>query len=291
MARSLFPGGASVGLLLLTNLLAAHWLRLERSRRKAGMWLAHLGLILLFAGEFAAAAFRTESRLALQEGRPKNYSEETHRAELVLMDAADPARDKVYAVPRELFNRPGDVRDARMPVALRVLRVEASPADGDGGAGRVVADVEALDAGRSLGVWRLLDGSGTSREFTSAGRVCRLAVRPARRYFPYTLTLEKFRRDVYPGTDIPKNFSSRVRLSDPDKGPDRGVLISMNSPLRYGGRTFYQSGFGMNDTLSVFQVVENPSRRLPYVSCVMVAVGLLIHFLSRLRRGPRRAGA
>ena len=34
----------------------------------------------------------------------------------------------------------------------------------------------------------------------------------------------------------------------------------------------------------VLQVVENPGWLLPYLSCVLVAAGLLLHFAMRLRR-------
>ncbi len=51
----------------------------------------------------------------------------------------------------------------------------------------------------------------------------------------FALTLLDFTHDRYAGTDIPKNFSSRVRLVDPERGENREVLISMNDPLRYRG--------------------------------------------------------
>ena len=53
---------------------------------------------------------------------------------------------------------------------------------------------------------------------------------------PFSLQLLKFHHDIYPGTDIPKNFSSRVRLQSLDTGENREVLIYMNNPLRYAGR-------------------------------------------------------
>ena len=62
----------------------------------------------------------------------------------------------------------------------------------------------------------------------------------------------------------------------------------MNQPLRYAGRTFYQASFGKNDTLSVLQVVENPGWLLPYISCALVTLGLLIHFAISLRRAQRK---
>jgi uncharacterized membrane protein len=65
----------------------------------------------------------------------------------------------------------------------------------------------------------------------------------------------------------------------------------MNQPLRYGGKAFYQASFGKNDTLSILQVVENPGWLIPYVSCVLVALGLLIHFGISLRRSLRRRAA
>ena len=40
----------------------------------------------------------------------------------------------------------------------------------------------------------------------------------------------------------------------------------MNSPLRYGGETFYQSGYDENDPkVTILQVVRNPSWLTPYV--------------------------
>src|SRR5262245_41268481 len=66
----------------------------------------------------------------------------------------------------------------------------------------------------------------------------------------------------------------------------------MNHPLRYAGETFYQSSFKPDDSGTVLQVVRNPGWLLPYVSCAMVAVGLLIHFGMRLVPAVRkRAGA
>lgn len=314
----IFPGGALVGVVLLGNLMAAHWLRLERSWRKAGMWIIHLGLILLFAGEFVTAAFQTDSQLAVEEGQTKSYSEEARRMELVLLDTSDPAQDKVYAVPQELLSRGGDIKDPRLPVTLSVRRYlpnsslekadapgglatqgvglsvaafEAPPVSRDDEVNRVAAYVEVKEGGKSLGTWLLSNGLGAPQGFSLAGRSYSMAIRPVRHYFPFTLTLADFRHDVYPGTDIPKNFSSLVRLAHPAKGQDREVLISMNNPLRYEGKTFFQSSFGKNDTLSIFQVIENPGWQLPYISCVLVAAGLLIHFLSRLRGGLMGRGA
>jgi cytochrome c biogenesis protein ResB len=103
-----------------------------------------------------------------------------------------------------------------------------------------------------------------------------------RYYKPYTVSLLAFNHDLYPGTEIPKNFSSRIHLSDPARHEDRDVLIRMNVPLRYGGETFYQASFLPGDSASILEVVRNPASITPYVACTLVALGLIVQFLTHL---------
>jgi len=58
----------------------------------------------------------------------------------------------------------------------------------------------------------------------------------------------------------------------------------MNNPLRYGGLTFYQANVRTPNFNydSGFQVVSNPTRTLPYIACMLVGLGLLLHFVTRL---------
>ena len=100
-----------------------------------------------------------------------------------------------------------------------------------------------------------------------------MLLRQERYYLPFSLHLIEFRHDKYPGTDIPKNFSSRVRLQNLENREDREVRIFMNNPLRYAGETFYQASFDPDDHGSVLQVVHNPS---------------LAHAVSLVRAGGRR---
>jgi hypothetical protein len=116
------------------------------------------------------------------------------------------------------------------------------------------------------------------QELTVGERTFRLDLRPTRFYKDFNVTLIDFTHDKYPGTEIPKNFSSKVRVVSEDRSVDRETLIYMNNPLRHGGFTFYQSGFDNNDTTSVLQVVQNPGWFLPYAACALVTLGLLIQF-------------
>jgi hypothetical protein len=110
------------------------------------------------------------------------------------------------------------------------------------------------------------------------GKTYELFLRSTREYKPYSIHLIEFRHDRYLGTDTPKNWSSQIQLTDSKKGVDEENLIYMNHPLRHAGETFYQSGFLPGDQGTILQVVRNPGWLMPYVSCVLVASGMLIHF-------------
>ena len=107
---------------------------------------------------------------------------------------------------------------------------------------------------------------------------------------PFSLTLLKATHTVYSGTDIPKDFRSRVRIENAHTGERREVEISMNHPLRYGGYTYYQYQMGAGELVeragltpySVLSVVRNPSWLTPYVGCGMVGAGLIVQFLKHL---------
>jgi len=112
------------------------------------------------------------------------------------------------------------------------------------------------------------------------GKEYDLAFRGTRYYKPYSLELVKFKFDKYKGTKAAKNYSSDLVLRDPERGYERDVHIEMNEPMRYRGETYYQSNFDKDtEKTTILQVVRNPGWIIPYVSCGMVTVGLLFHFI------------
>lgn len=308
-----FPGGALVGLVLTANLVASLLDRLVWNWRKLGLWLVHAGLILLFAGEFITAAFQDDMRMTIEEGQTVGYLESARDVELAIIDTMDPAFDEVFAIPatmlaefvivdlpstaislnvRRFFpnaqlsdRAPSDPTPlATMGVGTGVNIVEREVTTSDDEDNHVSALVEPMVAGHSQGVWLVSQAVDAPQSFSHEGHTYQLSIRPRRSYLPYTISLKKFTHAVYPGTDIPKDFSSLVHISNPLRGEERDVLIYMNQPLRYDGKAFYQASFGKGDTMSILQVVENPGWLLPYVSCVLVTLGLLFHFALSLRR-------
>ena len=128
------------------------------------------------------------------------------------------------------------------------------------------------------------------QEISTGGKIFTFALRPERNYLPFSMTLLKATHTVYTGTDIPKDFRSRVQLKNPQTGENREVEIYMNAPLRYAGLTFYQYQMTAGQLVenagltpnSVLQVVHNPGWLTPYIGCALVAAGLVTQFMFHL---------
>jgi hypothetical protein len=304
-----FPGGYFIGGLLLLNLSAAHFARFTLKWSKSGIALTHLGLVILLIGELLSGLWQEEYSLRLDEGQTRNYSESFRLSELALIDTTDAQFDDVYVVPEKLLARGKAVIHPPLPfrivpkayypnasLQMRDPATAQNPSLATQGLGLQVtttplaltykmdernlpaAYVELIAPEGSLGTWLVSGQLAEPQSFTHAGRTWQIALRLQRNYKPYSLTLLNFSHDRYAGTDIPKNFSSRIRLTTPDGREDREVLIYMNNPLRYAGLTFYQSGFDNNDRTTVLQVVRNPSWLLPYIACALMGLGLCIQF-------------
>jgi hypothetical protein len=304
-----FPGGYFIGGLLLINLLAAHIYRFRFEWRKSGIQLTHSGLILLLLGELLTGLMSQESLMRIDEGDTKHYSESYRQFELAVMDITNAAYNDVVAIPEAVLTDTGTVQHPKLPFQVRIreyypnaslqMRSQAPglpPSRATAGIGPGISVmplklsskenegnmpaslVELTGAEGSLGIWLVSPALGQPQTVAYQGHTWELTLRQQRYYQPYSVQLLNFTHEKYAGTDIPKNFASRVRLTTDNKREDREVLIYMNNPLRYAGLTYYQAGFENNDRTTILQVVRNPSWILPYVACIMMGLGLVIQF-------------
>jgi ABC-type transport system involved in cytochrome c biogenesis permease subunit len=314
------PAGKLLGLLMLINLTAAHAVRFKLTWKRAGVWVLHAGLVLLFVGEAGTRLGQVEQRMKINEGQSSNYAFDTRHYELAFVDRSDPAVDHVTVVPASLLQRAyrskERVSDPALPVDFDVTdyMVNSELADPVAGSNPATAGVgletgvqpksevngvdqtQTIDAPAAyvrlykkgtdepigtylVSIWFDLMKNVPRQTVEAGGKPYDLSLRFTRYYKPFSLHLIDFRFDRYIGTEKAKNYSSHLRLIDPERGEDRDVLISMNDPLRYRGETFYQSSFDAEtEKTTELQVVRNPVWWMPYLACSLVIGGMLIHF-------------
>ena len=182
---------------------------------------------------------------------------------------------------------PGRVGDAYFTEELP----EDRTMDGRNMPGAVVS----LDGtAKAAGSWLVHPGL-LRQAFDYGGKTWHLELRPLRSYHPLSVTLLGVTHDKYEGTDIPKDFRSRVKLQMPgangSKPEEREVEIYMNYPLRLKDQqlTMFQAQMDKASGSTGLQVVKNPSWFVPYFGCVVVAYGLIRHFLLHLVRFMNRS--
>lgn len=303
------PGGYLVGGVLLVNLIASHVYRFKASWKKSGIILTHVGIILLLIGELFTSLVSVENNMQIDEGETQVFMEADRSTELAIINRSDPATDKVIAIDESLLKAGANVQHPKLPFQIQVVDFFANSRvfeNRDGqpspdspqatvGLGTTLIAKEIPRTGKMderdlsiawvspvgpdgpLGTWMTCNGFQQEQSFTYEGTPYTIELRSRRSYLPFSLTLKDFSHDKYPGTEIPRNYSSLVRLVDDRNNQNRDVLIYMNHPLRYDGLTFYQSSF-IGATTTILRVVQNPSWTLPYISCSLVSIGLLVQF-------------
>lgn len=305
-----FIGGTTLGLLLLVNLLAAHAIRFKISWKRSGILILHLGLIIMMLGELFTGLYSVEGKMVIMEGESSNYVYIDRKFELAIVDPSDPKNDRITVVPSNQLKKGTWVSHAELPFDIELVRwlVNAKTRKPKAGEENLASagfgtEVTAVDVGEVSGVdtkqeveqpacyVKLRNKEGTAlgtylfwtkfnpQEIQVGGKTYQVSLQMKHDYKPFSLELIDFRFDRYPGTEKPKNFSSQVRLRDEERGEDREITIRMNEPLRHRGETFYQASWDEgSEKGTVLQVVRNPAWLLPYISCGVVTLGMLIHF-------------
>src|SRR6185503_19756482 len=279
-------------------------------RRKAGIVLLHTGVVILMFSELYTGELAEEGQMSIFEGQSVNYVEDNRSSELAIIDDSNAGTDDVVVVPEKLLRRGGPIRLEGLPFDLDVnrdlffknaqlapvkagepnaatlaagLRIKAENRREEAGvdsSGRVdlpAVYVTLKDRGTNAPIGTLMTsvrytverGAQTVRVGTKEYRV---SLRFKRTYKLYSVYLSRFQFERYPGTDKPKDYSSYVRVDDPQRAIVRDVRIWMNNPLRYRGDTLYQSSFDAEtEKGTVLQVVDNKVWMAPYVACMIVA--------------------
>ncbi len=313
-----FPGGKLLGGAMLLNLLAAHLVRFRLTWKRSGVLILHSGLILLFVGEFITREYAVEQRMIINEGETVWFTEDSRHFELAFVDHSDAKDDQHITIPESMLRgTKGRISDPALPVDVEVgqymvnSRLQSASTDKPSpvtagnmatpGAQQVAVElpeVSGVDPNQKIDVpsmYVTFFKKGTDESLGTYllsvwlkddrlevdGKKYDVSFRSKRYYKPYGIKLIDFRFDRYLGTEKAKNYSSEITLIDPEMGIERNQTIRMNEPLRHRGETFYQSNFmneGKEVETTVLQVVKNPGWLIPYISCILVSVGMLLHF-------------
>lgn len=314
------PGGFWVCALLALNLTLGGIIRMRKGIRTIGVLVAHFGIIFMIVAGGVAQLREERGVTMLKEGQTADYAEGLTEYAIEIAEIKDgKVLGQVHLIPDPYFirlNKPGVSRVVRLPAlpfdlelagyiqnAIPMAAASMAPTrnepiiDGwylfsqkpNKESERDTPAIHAKVLGRdgSKGDPFLLPVA-SYQPFTVTAEGRTFTVQLNRRIWPlpFQVRLVDARSQIHPNTSRPKSFESDiVRIED---GRESKVFIEMNTPMRYGGYTFFQRTMtgGMTSsaetTVSGFEVVKNPSDAWPKYSIIVAGAGLVFHFLLKL---------
>jgi len=96
-------------------------------------------------------------------------------------------------------------------------------------------------------VYDVVNGEATNSTAFLDGLRFKLSYGPERIEFPFSLKLEDFIMDRYPGSSSPMGYQSDIILVDKDKGINTPYSIYMNNILKHRGFRFFQSYYDQDE--------------------------------------------
>ncbi len=304
-----FPGALLVLWVLFVNLLISMLFHFQYGLRTLGLVTIHFGLLLLLAGGWVTYVSGQESFLTLREGEGANVSSAYHEWELSIWRAGETTSRDVYAIDESDLQSGASipVSDLGLSVTVEdyhrhckafravqpgpdaplnrsgITRFASQPRNPDPEADQPGLVVSVRAEGADDRAMMLFSGDPGPTLVDAGDQVLAFQLRRRRVPLPVVVQLRDFEKSFYPNSEIPRHFSSDVKVFVGEMVRD--VTISMNQPFRYGPYTFYQHAYGSPSEgreVSTFAIARNVGRRIPYAATGITVVGLVIHFMGQL---------
>ncbi len=290
--------GALTVCLALKFFLASKW-----EWRKAGINLSHLGVLVLLTGGLFTALTAREGYMMIAEGDSSPYVYDYQKRSLYVFENDALVKTMPFGTfelnefpfsisVRETctncaFEKPTDVTDAHHGMA-RGMALKQKPSEKEPEKNISGMTIEISGAADNQdGIYIAFEGMPKPIEIQSDEKTYKIMFGREQRLLPFAIKLNDFKKETHPGTDKASAYSSEVSVLE--KNGQWPARIEMNVPLRYKGYTFFQSSFDDTDAreITVLSVVENQGRLFPYMGTFIIGLGLLLHFILRMREGVR----
>ncbi|MCF6284867.1 MAG: cytochrome c biogenesis protein ResB [Candidatus Hydrogenedentes bacterium] len=308
------PGAYLVMGTLTLNLLFGAIFRSPLHWKRFGILIAHGGIFVLAFSGFVTFHYSVSGHMKLYEGESARYFESYYDWSITVTEVGDNSQGRQFTIPGADFEdmEPGESRRfwaEEFPFELELSnyqknseprKIENTRPDSVDGIILESIPLAAEEEMNFRGITATLVNNATQEPpkalLWGASRIpwtvpvgeqnYAIHLRHKRYSVPFTITLDKFIRDMHPGTSMAANFESRVTLAE--KGTERNVEIKMNHPLRNAGYTLFQASWGPQNAgpntplFSSFAVVRNPADQWPKFACYIIGLGMIVHFTQHL---------
>ncbi len=122
-------------------------------------------------------------------------------------------------------------------------------------------------------------------ETTVGGQNLKIALGPKIIELPFSLKLNDFQLERYPGSMSPSSFASEVTLIDQDENIELPYRIYMNNILDYEGYRFFQSSYDTDEQGTILSVNHDKAgTAITYLGYFLMSLGMIFTFFNKRSR-------
>lgn len=126
--------------------------------------------------------------------------------------------------------------------------------------------------------------SGISQKLTVQNKQLELTWGSKEFILPFSILLNDFKLERYPGSKAPSTYSSEVKVYDKDSNNSFEYTIFMNNVLDYKGFRFFQSSYKPDESATILSVNKDPGKIPTYIGYFLLFTGLLLTFFIKNSR-------
>lgn len=223
----------------------------------------------------------------------------TYDSSLFYLTSTRPfVREGMMAGESVSFSKGGTARFEAMKI-FRISDVSIVPQQMEmSGDTRIIsADMENMETGRNAFIFNILAGGRPAGEivlwdsqnqpFSSGSavvddRIIEITYGSHEITLPFSLRLNDFILDRYPGSNSPSGYKSDIVLIDNSAGIEKPFTIFMNNILKYNGYRFYQSSYDQDEMGTILSVNHDPAGMLvTYTGYGTLILFILLSLLNR----------
>lgn len=105
------------------------------------------------------------------------------------------------------------------------------------------------------------------------------------KHVPFSIRLNDFIMERYPGTNSASSYASEVTLLDPSENVNKDYRIFMNNILNYRGYRFFQSSFDRDEKGTYLSVNHDFwGTLISYIGYALLTLGMILTFFSKNTR-------
>ncbi|MGM0551266.1 MAG: cytochrome c biogenesis protein CcsA [Bacteroidota bacterium] len=275
------------GLLVLTLINLAGRVIIDKLYRKEkiSVMLFHLAFIIIILGGGITRYFGEEGTIHLREGETKSYfvSHIPYLKAEVINDNGEIAAEhhQSFSVTpitedsyRHSFNLAGEkftlqylgYREDAAKMKPHAARSENPMTDA------MVFKITGSSETQDIFLW-MNDRQVKPAVFFHEGHSLRIDYGPRHISMPFSLQLENFILERYPGSGTPSAFKSKLLLKDGKQ--EKLVQVSMNNILKYQGYRIFQDSYDKDEKGSVLAINHDPAGMI----ITYIGYGLLVLFI------------